>query len=139
MIEQRIKIQKKSTERGLWNDHKFRLLVIVVAVVACFEIFALLGWRLPPVIAAPFFASIIFAVGWKVVLNGFRALIRLNFKSINLLMLIAVIGAFYLGHYEEGAVVIVLFALGERLEQYGIQTSKSSLQSLVDGSPKTAT
>ena len=48
-------------------------------------------------------------------------------------------GAFYLGQYEEAAVVIVLFTLGERLEQFGIQTSKSALQALVDRMPKTAT
>jgi Cd2+/Zn2+-exporting ATPase len=68
-----------------------------------------------------------------------RALVKLNFRSINLLLLIAMAGAFYLGQYEEAAVVIVLFTLGERLEQFGIQTSKSALQALVDRTPKTAT
>ena len=53
-------------------------------------------------------------------------------------MTIAVVGAFYLGEYEEAAVVIVLFALGERLESFGIQSSKSALQALVDRTPKTA-
>ncbi len=53
-------------------------------------------------------------------------------------MTIAVIGAFYLGEYEEASVVIVLFRLGERLEQFGIASSKSALQALVDRTPKTA-
>lgn len=122
----------------IWSDKKFLWLIFSVAIVACFEILALLGWNLPPMIAFPFFAAIILAIGWNVIKNGLLALSKLNFRSINLLMLIAVVGAFYLGQYEEAAVVIVLFALGERLEEYGIQTSKSSLQSLVDRSPKTA-
>ncbi|NNE98010.1 MAG: cation-translocating P-type ATPase, partial [Pyrinomonadaceae bacterium] len=71
--------------------------------------------------------------------SGIKALAKLNFKSIYLLMTVAVIGAFYLGEYEEAAVVIVLFALGERLEEFGIEQSKSALQELVERTPKRAT
>jgi Zn2+/Cd2+-exporting ATPase len=90
-------------------------------------------------IAAPFFAAIILAVGWRTVWKGLKALSVLNFKSINLLLVIAMAGAFYLGEYPEAAVVIVLFSLGERLEEFGIASSKSALQALVDRTPKTAT
>ncbi|MGH9938058.1 MAG: heavy metal translocating P-type ATPase, partial [Blastocatellia bacterium] len=124
---------------GLWADAKFRWLIFSVAVVAVFEFLSLSGWHLPPRIGAPFFAAIILAVGRRTLVHGLQALTRLNFKSINLLMVIAIAGAFFLGQYEEAAVVIVLFALGERLEEYGVQTSKSALQALVDRTPKTAT
>jgi Cd2+/Zn2+-exporting ATPase len=123
---------------SLWRDRKFLWLIFSVAIVAVFEILSLLGWHLPPLVAALFFAAIILAIGWKTLWHGLQALAKLNFRSINLLMLIAVAGAFYLGQYEEAAVVIVLFALGERLEEYGIETSKSALQALVDRTPKTA-
>ncbi len=138
MAKARIQIKNIPPKSGLWSDRKFQWLVVSVAVVAVFEVVALLGWHLPPLIAFPFFAAIILAIGWRVILKGLQALSRLNFQSINLLMLIAVVGAFYLGQYEEAAVVIVLFALGERLETYGIETSKSSLQSLIERTPKTA-
>ncbi len=131
-------INQPTRKTGLWADAKFRWLILSVAVVAIFEFLSLSGWHLPPLIGAPFFAAIIIAVGWRTILNGLKALAKLNFKSINLLMVIAVAGAFYLGQYEEAAVVIVLFALGERLEEFGIQTSKSALQALVDRTPKTA-
>ena len=123
----------------MWQDAKFRWLLLSVALVGVFEFLSLAGWHLPPLVGAPFFAAVILAVGWSTILNGLKALAKLNFKSINLLMVIAVAGAFYLGQYEEAAVVIVLFALGERLEEFGIQTSKSALQALVDRTPKTAT
>ena len=122
----------------MWQDAKFRWLLLSVALVGVFEFLSLAGWHLPPLVGAPFFAAVILAVGWRTILNGLKALAKLNFKSINLLMVIAVAGAFYLGQYEEAAVVIVLFALGERLEEFGIQTSKSALQALVDRTPKTA-
>jgi Cd2+/Zn2+-exporting ATPase len=136
-MSESIKIESKKS--GLWQDTKFLWLIMSVAVVAVFEFLSLTGRQLPRNVAAPFFAVVILAVGWRILWSGLKALLKLNFRSINLLMVIAVVGAFYLGEYEEAAVVIVLFALGERLEQFGIQSSKSALQALVDRTPKTAT
>ncbi|HQU81699.1 MAG TPA: heavy metal translocating P-type ATPase [Pyrinomonadaceae bacterium] len=132
-----VKIEQKKT--GLWQDRKFLWLIFSVALVAIFEFLSLMGegYKLRRDIALPFFALIILAVGWQTLWKGLRALAKVNFRSINLLMTIAIIGAFYLGEYEEAAVVIVLFALGERLESFGIQSSKSALQALVDRTPKT--
>lgn len=130
--------QIEKTKTSLWQDAKFRWLIFSLAVVAVFEFFSLAGWHLPPLVGAPFFAALIIAIGWRTIWNGLKALAKLNFRSINLLMVIAVVGAFYLGQYEEAAVVIVLFTLGETLEKFGIASSKSALQSLVDRTPKTA-
>lgn len=134
-----VKIERKKS--GLWADHKFLWLILSVALVAVFEILSLLGeeYKLRRDIALPFFAAIILAVGWQTLWKGLKALAKINFRSINLLMTIAVVGAFYLREFEEAAVVITLFALGERLESFGIQSSKSALQALVDRTPKTAT
>ena len=123
---------------SLWSDAKFRWLILSVIVVGALEFLSLAGWQLQPALALPMFAAIVLAIGHKTIASGLRALAGLNFRSIKLLMLIAVAGAFYLGEYEEAAVVIVLFTLGERLEEFGIATSKSALQALVDRTPKTA-
>ena len=53
-------------------------------------------------------------------------------------MTIAVIAALYLGQYPEAAVVIVLYVLGERLEDIGLENSKSALDQLIQSVPKTA-
>ncbi len=86
-------INQSPHKTGLWANVKFRWLTFSVAVVAVFEFLSLSGWHLPPQIGAPFFAAIILAVGWRTLISGLRALTRLNFKSINLLMVIAVAGA----------------------------------------------
>lgn len=124
---------------SLWQDRKFRWLVLSVAVVTLFEALSLGGRKLPDFIAFPFFAAVVLAVGWRTILHGLQALRALNLRSIKLLMVIAVGGAFYLGEYEEAAVVIVLFTLGERFEDFGIAQSKSALRALVERTPKTAT
>lgn len=51
-------------------------------------------------------------------------------------MLIAVGGAYYLGMYEEAAVVIVLYTLAEKLEDLGIAKSQSSISALLGKMPK---
>jgi Cd2+/Zn2+-exporting ATPase len=51
-------------------------------------------------------------------------------------MMIAVAGAWYLREYEEAAVVIVLYTLAEKLEDLGIEKSRSALDALVQKMPK---
>lgn len=103
-----------------------------------FEILSLSGFHFPTFFAFPFFLLIILLIGHTTLINGVKALIHLNFKSINLLIVLASIGAFYLEKYIEAAIVIVLFNLAEKLEKYGIATSKAALSSLAERMPKTA-
>lgn len=140
-------VKTEPRKSALWQDTKFRWMIFSVAVVAVFEFLSLadidafkylIGERYSRPFAAVFFAAIILAIGWRTLWSGLKSLLKLNFKSINLLMTIAIIGAFYLSEYEEAAVVVVLFTLGETLEKFGIATSKSALQALVDCTPKTA-
>lgn len=111
-------------------------LILAALLVLVLEFFSLGGYYLPRPLAIPLFGFLIIAVGHQTLIKGFQALAKLNFRSINLLMVIAVAGAIYLGQYEEAAVVIVLFNLAERLEDIGIAKSRSSLDQLVSQMPK---
>ncbi|MCK6445522.1 MAG: cation-translocating P-type ATPase [Planctomycetes bacterium] len=123
---------------GLLRDRKFNALLAAVVAVVCLEVLSLAGWDLPSPWAAITFTAFILGVGWRVLRKGVEALIRLRFSSINLLMLIATVAAFYLGQYAEAAVVIVLYTLGERLEDIGIRQSRSALDALVRKNPTVA-
>lgn len=120
------------------QDPKLRWLIFAGVLVGIFEFLSLGGVKLPPYFSIPLFTIIIIAIGHQTLKKGFIALRKLNFQSINLLMVIAVIGAFYLGEYEEAAVVIVLFTLAEHLEDVGIARSKSALDGLVESMPSQA-
>lgn len=120
----------------MFNDKKFIWLLATCVLVGALEFLSLAGIRLPASIDVPFFLLLIVAIGYKTLWHGFQALITLNFKSINALMLIAVFGAFYLGKYEEAAVVIVLYTLAEKLEDIGIEISQSALGALIEKMPK---
>lgn len=121
------------------QDKKFRWLLLCVILAVSLEVLSIAGIDLPMPYAPFVYAAFILGIGYEVLWNGLKALFKLQFSSINLLMLIAVIGAYYLGEYSEAAVVIVLYTLGERLEDIGISQSKSALNNLVERTPKTAT
>ncbi len=121
-----------------FHDKKFVLLLIASVLVVILEVLSLMGVGIPMPYAPFIFGLFILAIGWNVLWDGCKALFTLNFSSISLLMLIAVCAAFYLGEYPEAAVVIVLYVLGEKLEDIGIENSKAALESLADKAPKTA-
>lgn len=124
--------------KELFSDKKFKLLFLSLLLVVVLEVLSLSGIHFPDAIAIPLFALICIGIGYKTLWSGLRNLLKLNFKSINTLMSLAVVGAFYLGEYPEAAIVIVLFTVGEYLERFGVMKSRSALKSLVDNSPKTA-
>lgn len=121
------------------RDKKFLFLLSAIVVVVTLEILSLVGVHIPMPYAPFIFAAFILGIGYGVLWEGIKALLSLKFSSINLLMTIAVAGAFYLDEYPEAAVVVVLYVLGERLEDIGIENSKSALDELVKKAPKTAT
>lgn len=97
-----------------------------------------MGIDLPRPFGPILFGVFILGVGYNVLWKGIKSLFRLKFSSISLLMTIAVIAAFYLQEYPEAAVVIVLYVLSEKLEDIGIENSKSALDQLVSRMPATA-
>jgi Cd2+/Zn2+-exporting ATPase len=127
---------KKSSKERMFKDPKFSWLILICVFVGVLEGLALIGMRAPPFIAIPLFSTIILAIGYQTLWHGLKALVALNFKSINALMLIAVAGAFYLGQYEEAAVVIALYTLAEKLEDIGIEKSQFALGDLIDRMPQ---
>ncbi len=120
------------------HDKKFISLLIAVILAVALEILSLTGIEIPLPYSPFIYGFFVLGIGYKVLWEGLCSLFKLNFSSINLLMFIAVVAAFYLGEYPEAAVVIVLYVLGEKLEDIGIENSMSALDNLIRNSPKTA-
>lgn len=120
------------------NDKKFLFLLLAITIVVVLEVLSIIGIQIPMPYAPFVFAAFILGIGYNVLWIGVNALFKVQFSNINLLMLISVIGAFYLKEFPEAAVLIVLYVLGERLEDIGIENSKSALDELVSKAPKTA-
>ena len=87
-------------------------------------------------------AQIVFAVvtalaGYEIIRKGWRALRRLRL-DINFLMTTAAVGAFGIGHGEEGAAVMLLFTVAEGLEDYAEDRARGSIGKLLELAPSTA-
>ncbi|HHF7368326.1 TPA: heavy metal translocating P-type ATPase [Legionella bozemanae] len=69
--------------------------------------------------------------------KGWLAL-RTKAMNINSLMLIAIIGAVFIGAWPEAAMVTVLFALAERIERYSLDKARLAIRSLMQIAPEIA-
>ena len=80
-------------------------------------------------------ASIV--AGVPIFLHAYQAL-RVKVISIELLVTIAVIGAFIIGEYNESAIVTFLFLFGNFLEQKTLAKTRQSIKSLTEMAPTSA-
>ncbi|NOV01523.1 heavy metal translocating P-type ATPase [Paenibacillus planticolens] len=85
------------------------------------------------------FYLIAFAVGGFVkAKEGLHTLIAERDLDVNLLMIIAAIGAASIGYWTEGAVLIFIFSFSGALETYTMDRSSRDISSLMDLKPETA-
>lgn len=70
--------------------------------------------------------------------DGLRTLRQLRI-DVNLLMIIAALGAAVIGNWPEGATLLFLFSLSNVLQAYAIGRSRKAIRSLLDLRPATAT
>lgn len=72
-----------------------------------------------------------------IALQAYQA-IRIKVVSIDVLVTIAVIGAFLIQNYEESAIVTFLFLFGAYLEQRTLKHTRSAIKELTDMAPESA-
>ncbi|TWE14669.1 heavy metal translocating P-type ATPase [Prauserella muralis] len=78
------------------------------------------------------------AGGWEPALAGLRAL-RDRCLDVDLLMVVAAIGAAAIGQVFDGALLIVIFATSGALEAFATRRTEDSVRSLLDLAPPRAT
>lgn len=76
--------------------------------------------------------------GYKTLIRGVKSAFKLRFDE-STLMTIAIIAAFALGEFTEGAMVSVLFAIGEMIEDMAVDSSRRDIEKLSQIRPDSAT
>jgi len=103
---------------------------LVAAVIASLT-------TLPDEVSSMLFLLTIGLGGWGIAISAVAAM-RQRTLDMNVLMALASIGALAIGDYAEAAWVIVLFAVGNALEELALERSRRSVESLRELAPSTA-
>ena len=105
-------------------------ILIAIAFISklAFDNLAVFSWAL-------IIASVIGAA--PIAIQAYQAL-RVKVVSIDVLVTIAVTGAFIISNYEESAIVTFLFLFGAYLEQRTLNQTRSAIKELTELAPESA-
>lgn len=100
------------------------VLVAIAMIVPLKGIWRLLAFLLPYAV-----------VGWDVLWRAVRNILRGQVFDENFLMALATVGAFCIGEYPEGVLVMLLYQVGELFQDLAVGRSRKSIASLMDIRP----
>ncbi len=100
------------------------LLLILLFIKIDNNLFYLLG-----------FLAVFLLSGYEVLATAVRNIFKGEIFDENFLMTIAGIGAFCIGEYAEGAAVMLLYGIGELLEDFAVMRSRRSITKLMNIRP----
>ncbi len=106
-------------------------------------LFLLIGWLgesffgFPALLSIGFFILAYVLGGWDVSRHAWHALLERRLDTDGL-MVVAAIGAAFLGEFAEGALLLFLFSLGHALEERALDRARRAVRALADLAPKTA-
>jgi Cd2+/Zn2+-exporting ATPase len=113
----------------------------LLSVIATFLFMMLGGFGkdvgLPAALAPWFFAAAYLAGGWHGTIKGIRSLFSFT-VDVDLLMVLAALGAAYVNHAFEGSMLLFLFSLSNTLQEMAIERSRSAISALMKLRPETA-
>ncbi len=116
------------------EESKLEIILYIISII-------IFGLTFIPVIPMQakitMYLLVILFSGYELILEGIKNIFKLNFEE-DTLMTIAVIAAFELGEFPESCMVILLFKLGEFIEDKAVENSNKNIQDIVKIKAKTA-
>ncbi|BCB88736.1 hypothetical protein Psuf_060490 [Phytohabitans suffuscus] len=122
--------------RRLWALTEIRWAAVATALFAAGGVTQLAGAPAP--IWWTLYLACYVTGGWEPALAGLRAL-RERTLDVDLLMIVAAIGAAAIGQVFDGALLIVIFATSGALEAFATARTADSVRALLDLAPERAT
>ncbi|MCH5299280.1 MAG: cadmium-translocating P-type ATPase [Ruminococcus sp.] len=119
------------------NESKLSRVLLFVAIGFAVAAIVLEAMKLSEIAIAILSAIAIVLSGYKVCISGVKSVLKLRLDETTL-MTVAVIAAFCLGQFVEGAMVTILFGIGELLEDKAVENSRRSIEKLANIQANTA-
>ncbi len=138
-VEQRIQAPAYKPHPGDEQTGQGRQMAILTALSLAFLALGwLAGWLgLPLAIQLSLYAVSYAAGGWFGAIEGLQAL-RKRTLDVNVLMVVAALGAAAIGEWPEGAILLFLFSLSGTLEEYAMGRTQRAIRALMQLRPDTA-
>jgi len=114
------------------------LLATAVFAIACIVSYLLPDFPLKKYVALFLFLTAYFLVGGDIVRKALLGIKNGQVFDENFLMSLATVGAFFVGEYPEGVMVMILFQIGELFQSYAVGKSRKSIASLMQIRPDSA-
>ena len=116
-----------------------RPIQIIVASGILFALGHIFEWLSfsPTVVTLIYMVGAIIA-GYEIAILAYNSLVKRHTIGPSMLMCVACVASFIIGHPEEGAAVTFLYYIAEFLEDYAEHRAKRSIKSLVEIAPDTA-
>ena len=129
-LEPHVKVEKKVSGKTNVQRAKFEVkptliigtILYLIAVIGDFK----------GALALILFVASYLLIGGKVVLTAIKNIARGQLFDENFLMTVATIGAFYISEYQEAVAVMLFYEIGETIQGYAVNKSRSSISSLMD-------
>ncbi len=127
-------------EKGGFTLTQERKEVALTILTALTALIAFIGTRtgMDAMLIAVLYGVAYIAGGWYGVQESLDAL-REKTINVDLLMILAAIGAAFVGQPAEGAILLFLFSLSNTLQSYAMDRSRKAIEKLLDLRPATAT
>jgi len=126
--------EQRQVERTHSAESWVGLIFSIVLLVGGLSINFIFG---PNILAITLLLVTMVVSGYSIAFSGFKALLR-GSVTIDLLITIAALGASLIGHLEEGAAVMLLFNIAERLEDYASDRARHAIEELMKLKPEVA-
>jgi Cd2+/Zn2+-exporting ATPase len=136
----------KPTSWARWGRTLLTSISGVLIVVAFAWHIGTVGWRAAigggeeasmPMASRLMYLAAVISGAWYIAPKGWRALTRLR-PDMNLLMIVAVVGAILIDEFFEAATVAFLFALSLALESWSVGRARRAIAALMNLAPETA-
>lgn len=116
---------------------EMKYLLIRIVICLLFFLVAILVPSFPYVKLGLYLISYL-VIGYDIVKEALEKIVHGEVMDEDFLMFIATVGAFITGEYPEAVMVMLLFQIGECLEDYAVDHSRDSIAKLMDIRPNFA-
>lgn len=125
------------TDQPFWRRNRKALPTLISGILFLLALIPSTMGEMSETTAAIIYGAAMVVGGFRIAKSGLYGL-KSRTIGMDLLMIIAAVGAACIGEWSEGAAVVFLFSLGETLEAFTMDRTRRSIRSLMDLAPNTA-